>query len=317
MSGPPRVEARARVLLTAGDPDAVARATEAALGGPLPWVRPEEPGASSATVWFCAGRPPAQTMSLPGLRWIHSGWAGVEDWFARAEWRDGVRLTRTVGDFPQRIAEYVAGYLLADALGARESWRQMEAREWRRWTPGTLAGRALLVVGHGAIGRRVAEVARALGMATRGVRRGPLTPADHALGVEEPSALEALLPGADVVVNLLPLTVDTESFWNAGRFARFREGAVFVNVSRGATVDERALVDALREGRPARAILDVFREEPLPAESPFRGSPNVWITPHVAGIGTVEPLAAAFAKNWGRWIVGEPLDHEVRRNRGY
>jgi phosphoglycerate dehydrogenase-like enzyme len=313
----PRIETKERILLTAADPDAVARATEDALGGALPWVRAGEPGASGATVWFCAGRPPAQAMSLPGLRWIHTGWAGVEDWFARAEWRDGVRLTRTVGDFPQRIAEYVVGYLLGDALGARESWRQMEAREWRRWTPGTLAGKALLVVGHGAIGRRVAEVARALGMATRGVRRGPLTPADHALGVEEPPALEALLPGADVVVNLLPLTRDTESFWNAERFARFREGATFVSVSRGATVDEVALLAALRDGRPARAILDVFREEPLPAESPLRASPNVWITPHVAGIGTVEPLAAAFAKNWRQWIAGAPLDREVVRERGY
>jgi phosphoglycerate dehydrogenase-like enzyme len=82
-------------------------------------------------------------------------------------------------------------------------------------------------------------------------------------------------------------------------------------------VDERALVAALREGRPSRAILDVFREEPLPAESPLRGSPNVWITPHVAGIGTVGPLAAAFAKNWRRWVAGEPLDLEVRRDRGY
>jgi len=306
-----------RVLLTASDPDAVARATERLAGGPLPWVRPGEPGASDASVWFCAGRPPAEPLSLSRLRWIHTGWAGVEDWFGRPEWREGVRLTRTVGDFPQRIAEYVAGYLLADALGARESWRQMEARAWRRWTPGTLAGRALLVVGHGAIGRRVGEVARALGMATRGVRRGPLTPEDHALGVEEASALDALLPGADVVVNLLPLTPETESFWSAARFGRFRPDSIFVNVSRGATVDEDALLAALAGGRPSRAILDVFREEPLPAGSPLRAAPGVWITPHVAGIGTVEPLAADFAANWRRWIARAPLHREVVRPRGY
>jgi len=305
-----------RILLTAKDPRAVALATDACVGTPLPWVAPEEPAAVEATVWFCAGTPPGSPLSLPRLRWIHTGWAGIENWFQRPEWRDGVELTRTVGDFPKRIAEYVACYLLADALGARESWRQMEAREWRRWTPGTLAGRALLVVGYGAIGRRVGEVARALGMATRGVRRGPLTPEDHAHGVEEASALDALLPGADVVVNLLPSTAETESFWDAARFARFRKGAVFVNVSRGATVDEGALVAALEEGRPARAILDVFREEPLPASSPLRSAP-IWITPHVAGIGTVEPLAVAFAENWKRWIARDPLVHRVDRGRGY
>ena len=310
-------ESEERILLTGKDPLAIAKATEARVGRRLPWVEPEEAGAAEATVWFCAGTPPSKPISLPRLRWIHSGWAGIENWFKRPEWRDGVELTRTVGDFPRRIAEYVACYLLADALGARESWRQMEAREWRRWTPGTLEGRALLVVGYGAIGRRVGEVARSLGMVTRGVRRGPLTPEDLALGIEEASAIDALLPGADVVVNLLPLTAETESFWNAARFARFRKGAVFVNVSRGATVDEGALVAALREERPARAILDVFREEPLPAENPLRLAPGVWITPHVAGIGTVEPLALEFAENWRRWISGDPLVHRVDRSRGY
>jgi phosphoglycerate dehydrogenase-like enzyme len=290
---------------------------EAEAGRTLPWVWPGKPDAGLATVWFCAGRPPAEPVSLPRLRWIHSGWAGIEDWFGRPEWREGVRLTRTVGDFPQRIAEYVACYLLADALGARESWRLMEAREWRRWTPGTLFGRSLLVVGYGSIGSRVAEVARALGMATRGVRRGPLTPEDHAMGVEERSALDALLPGADAVVNLLPRTPETEAFWNEELFARFRNGATFVNASRGATVDEGALLAALHAGRPARAILDVFREEPLSAEHPLRSAPGVWITPHVAGIGTVAPLAADFAENWRRWIAGKSLLRQVERARGY
>ena len=317
MSDRAKGDADERVLLTAADSRGVAEAVDAVIGRPLPWVLPGDPDAADATVWFCAGRPPAEPSTLPRLRWIQSGWAGIEDWFGRPQWRDGVRLTRTVGDFPQRIAEYVACYLLADALGARESWRLMEAREWRRWTPGTLFGRSLLVVGYGSIGRRVAEVARALGMATRGVRRGPLTPEDHAMGVEEPSALDALLPGADAVVNLLPRTPETESYWSAERFARFRDGATFVNVSRGATVDEGALLTALRTGRPARAILDVFREEPLPAEHALRSAPGVWITPHVAGIGTVEALAADFAENWRRWIAGKSLLRQVERSRGY
>ncbi|HEX7076999.1 MAG TPA: D-2-hydroxyacid dehydrogenase [Candidatus Eisenbacteria bacterium] len=305
------------VLIEDRDPPALASAAERAAGTPLPWVAPEDPRAAEATVWFCATRPPAAPRALTRLRWIHSGWAGVDAWFARPEWRDGVRLTRTIGDFPDRVAEYVAGYLLADALGVREAIAGITARSWDRWTPATLAGRSMLVVGHGAIGRRVAEVARALRMATRGVRRGPLTAEDHAAGVEEASALEALLPAADVVVNLLPLTRDTESFWDAPRFDRMKEGAVFVNASRGRTVDEAALLAGLARRRPARAILDVFREEPLPAGHPIRDVPGVWITPHVAGTGTTEPLARDFAANWRRYRAGEPLGGTVDRARGY
>jgi phosphoglycerate dehydrogenase-like enzyme len=215
------------------------------------------------------------------------------------------------------MAEYVAGYLLADALGVREALRQMERRDWTRWTAGTLAGRSMLIVGYGAVGRRVGEVARALGMAVRGVRRGPLRAQDHALGVEEPDALDALLPGADVVVNLLPHTAETESYWSAERFARMRRGSLFLNVSRGATVDEPALLAALAAERPARAILDVFRDEPLPATSPLRAASGVWITPHVAGIATPDALAAEFVENWNRWRAGSPLQHRVDRSRGY
>jgi len=296
--------------------DASIRATvERRAGTTLPWVAAGEE--ARATVWFCPGVPPATARALPALRWIQTGWAGVEAWFGRPEWRDGVLLTRTVGDFPQRIAEYVIGYLLADALGVPEALRQMESRAWKRWTPGSLAGRSLLVVGHGAIGRRVAEAARGLGMSSRGIRRGPLSAEDLALGVEEPSALEALLPAADVVVNLLPLTAATDSFWNAARLDRMKEGSTFVNVSRGATVDDEALIAALARRRPARAILDVFRDEPLPAGHPLRSAPGVWVTPHVAGIGTAEPLAAEFAANWLRYRDGAPLQNRVDRTRGY
>jgi phosphoglycerate dehydrogenase-like enzyme len=304
------------VLLEEDDPP-LRRAVEAAAGTALAWVLPAEPRAAEASVWFCPGRPPRAPRSLPSLRWIHSGWAGVEDWFERPEWREGVRLTRTVGDFPQRIAEYVTGWLLALALDVPEALRQMEARAWRRWTPETVAGRSLLVVGHGAIGRRVAEAARGLGFATRGVRRGEPTAAERALGVESAAALEARLPGADVVVNLLPLTPETSGFWNAARFGLLAPGSVFVNVSRGATVDEAALLAGLRSGRPARAILDVFREEPLPPEHPLRSAPGVWITPHVAGTGTTAALAREFAANWVLWERGEPLANEVSRVRGY
>ncbi|HSQ60460.1 MAG TPA: D-2-hydroxyacid dehydrogenase [Acidobacteriota bacterium] len=312
-------EARARgpILVTARDAPALRAAAERALGASLPWVEPDDPRAAEAVVWFASSAPPDPPLRLPALEWIHSGWAGVDRWLGRPEWGAGVTLTRTVADFPERIAAYVMAHLLAEALDLPRAWRQQEARRWSRWTPGTLAGTTMLIVGHGAIGRAVAGAARGFGIAVRGVRRGPVTAEERAAGVEEAGALERLLPEADIVVNLLPATPETDGFWSAARFARLKRGAVFVNASRGRCVDEGALLAALDADPGARAILDVFREEPLPEGHPFWSHPRVRVTPHVAGIGTPDSEGRAFAENWPRWTSGAPLLHVVERDRGY
>lgn len=304
-----------RVLVTWSDPAELARAAEAIAGGALPWCRLDAPGFDRATVWFCAGAPPESPLRLPRLRWIQSGWAGVENWFRRPEWSGGVILTRTVGDFPQRIAQHVLGYLLARTLRVDEAFRQMADRSWKRWTPDTIAGRHLLIVGMGAIGLELAQAARAFGMRVTGVRRSEAA-ATHP-GSSEAEDLPELLAWADVVVNLLPHTPETESFWSAPRFALLKPGSMFINASRGATVDEGALLQGLDRGRPGAAILDVFREEPLPPDHPFRGREDVWITPHIAGVSTVPAMARDFAENWRRYRAGEPLRNRVDRAKGY
>jgi phosphoglycerate dehydrogenase-like enzyme len=287
-------------------------------GGPtLPWIGPDDPRLAEKVVWFASSAPPEAPLRLPALRWIHTGWAGIDHWIGRPEWREDVLLTRTVGDFPERIAEYVLGHLLADALDLPRAVRQQASRRWERWTPGTLAGKTMTIVGFGAIGRAVAEAARGVGMRVRGVRRGPVSAAERAAGIVEGRELEALLPESDVVVSLLPATPETDGFWDASRLARLRPGATFVNASRGRCVDEEALLDALERGRPARAILDVFRREPLPPEHPFWDSARIRITPHVAGVGTPEVEGKFFAAQWARWRSGDPLEHVVDRARGY
>jgi phosphoglycerate dehydrogenase-like enzyme len=295
-----------RVLITSSDPGGLARAVEEEIGAPLPWCRLDAPGFEQATVWFCAGAPPESPLKLPKLRWIQSGWAGVDLWFSRPEWTEEVALTRTIGDFPQRITQHVFGYLLGRTLRVDEALRGMVERTWKKWTPDSIAEKNLLVVGQGAIGTEIAAVARAFRMQVAGVRRSG-----------EEVDLRKLVGWADVVVNLLPLTPETESFWNAERFGFMKAGAVFVNVSRGGTVDEQALQRGLGKRRPGFAILDVFREEPLPAEHPLRGREDVWVTPHLAGLSTIRPLAREFAENWRRFGAGAELQNRVDRARGY
>ncbi len=306
-----------RVLITSSDPGALAREVERLIQEPLTWCRLDAPGFDQATVWFCAGAPPESPLRLPKLRWIQSGWAGVDNWFQRPEWAEGVELTRTVGDFPQRIAQHVLGYLLAHTLGVDVALREMAERSWKRWTPGSIAGSNLLVVGMGAIGAEVAAAARAFRMNVAGVRRSAGPSEGEPFDVRGPGDLAGLLGWADVVVNLLPLTAETESFWSAERFRAMKSRSVFVNVSRGGTVDEAALLRGLGKGKPVFAILDVFGDEPLPAEHPLRGRGDVWITPHLAGVSTPEALAPEFAENWRRFRGREPLRYRVDRARGY
>ena len=115
----------------------------------------------------------------------------------------------------------------------------------------------------------------------------------------------------------LRLSGETRGMVGEREFTMMKRSAILINTARGPIVDEAALVRGLARGRPAAAILDVFREEPLPAEHPLRGKDNVWITPHVAGIGTPEALARDFAENYRRFRADEPLQNLVDRARGY
>ena len=173
----------------------------------------------------------------------------------------------------------------------------------------------MVVVGPGAIGNEVARLARALGLRVVGVRRSPRREGDHADEIVPPSRLDEVLPGADWLVLACPLTDETRGLIDARRIALLPRGARFVNVARGALVDEPALVAALAEERLGGAYLDVFAEEPLPASSPLWELPRVVVSPHDAGAssGNSGRVAEIFLDNLGRWLRGEPLAGEVFR----
>jgi phosphoglycerate dehydrogenase-like enzyme len=177
----------------------------------------------------------------------------------------------------------------------------------------------MLVVGVGGIGRAVARDAVALGMQVRGVgrtSRGGDELFGVVLGIDE---LAEAVGWADYVVDVLPGTAATHHAFDARTFGSMRPGGRFINVGRGTTVDEAAMIEALRGGSIAGAALDVFEREPLPADSPLWDLPNVIVFPHMSGdyAGWRESAVELFLENLLRFVRGEPLRNVVDKRLGY
>jgi len=256
------------------------------------------------------------------LRWIHSPSDGVE-WFLFPELVEGpVQVTNARGVYEDSIAEWVIGSMLA--LSTR-ILHQRDAQARATWSPITtvrLAGKRLFVVGPGPIGRAVAWRAKALGMTVAAA--GRTARHDGRIGdivaTADTEALDGALARADVVLDALPLTPATNRFFDVARIARMKPGAWFLNVGRGATVDEPALIASLTsEGGVGAAALDVFEREPLPSESPLWAMPNVLVSPHMCGDfeGWQEATVAVFVDNAGRFARGEALRNPVDKRAGH
>src|SRR5713226_7969062 len=253
-----------------------------------------------------ADRLPGLFDELPGLRVAQSLSAGV-DWLL-PKVPAGIVVCRAVGVHDGPVSEWVVAAILAMQRRLPAFIEFQQRAEWNRSgaaQPATiddLEGHTVVVVGHGSIGRALAARLAPFGARVIGVAR-------HARDDAQPvSALPDLLPQADVVVNLLPLTPETEKFVDAAFLARMKPGALLVNAGRGKTVDTDALLEALRSGR-IRAALDVTDPEPLPADHPLWRAPNVLITPHIAGSVTGwDTRAYRFAgEQIRRYAAGQPL----------
>ncbi len=254
----------------------------------------------------------------PRLRWIQSSSAGVEDLADPALEERGIVLTNAGGVFDVGLAESVLGFLLAFSTRILESARRAPG-EWESDPIRLLRGTRALVVGAGSIGIETGRLLRAAGLRVRGIARTARPPDDIFESIAGPDALHQELAIADHVVNVLPITPATRGMFDVAAFAAMKPSAVFVNIGRGATVDEAALSDALQNGAIAGAALDVFEVEPLPAESPLWRMPNVLVSPHRAGDheGWEADVVALFVDNLRRFVAGEPLRNVVDVERGY
>jgi phosphoglycerate dehydrogenase-like enzyme len=241
---------------------------------------------------------------IPALRVVQVLSAGV-DWIADRV-PAGVTLCSARGARDRAMAEWVMAAILADAKGAREVAEQQARRHWELVKLGDASNLRVLVLGFGSIGRALATMLAAFDCETVGVARRARD------GIHGSDELPALLPQADVVVNLLPLTDATRAAVGAPEFAAMRGGALYVNAGRGATTDTGALVEALKGGR-IRAVLDVVDPEPLPADHPLWTAPNVIISPHSAGDtpGADSAAWALAAAQLRRYVAGETLENVV------
>jgi glyoxylate/hydroxypyruvate reductase len=264
-------------------------------------------------VAIVAKPPDALWPKLSGLKWVQSLWAGVEKLLASPTLPAGIQLTRMVDPFmTQTMAEAVCTHVLwlhrqmhrYAALQRQGRWEQLDQGPAQRCQVG--------IVGFGELGQACGQALSALGFSVSGYRR--TSPAVNVY--TDAPGLSKLLEQSDIVINLLPLTQSTTGFFNAQCFAQFKPNSSFVNLARGDHVDESALKQALG-AHLEHAILDVFSIEPLPTSHWLWSHPQVTITPHVAADSRPETIFKVVADNARRYVLGQPLQFNVERSRGY
>lgn len=277
-------------------------------------------GADVLFVWdFLSDAVRGAWPAATGLRWVHTASAGVDRLLFDDLVRSQVVLTNSRGVFDRPMAEYVLGLVLAFAKDLPGTVGLQRERSWRHRETEPIEGRHAVVVGLGGIGRCIAGLLAAAGMAVSGVGR-TARPGDPELGrVHAVDQLPDLLPHADYAIIAAPLTGRTRRLFDAAMLRRMKPSARLINVGRGAIVVTDDLVDAIRDGQLAGAALDVFEAEPLPADHPLWTMPGVIVSPHMSGdvVGWRDILSGLFTANFRRWVAGEPLHNVVDKELGY
>jgi phosphoglycerate dehydrogenase-like enzyme len=268
--------------------------------------------------------PPDLLPKAQKLRWLQAPQAAPPaGYYYRGLIAHPAVITNFREIYNDHIGAHVMAFVLAFARGLHVYLPQQQRREWKKLPHDTgvvhLPEATALVVGVGGIGSEVARLASGFGMTVIGIdeRRAEKPP-----GVTElhrAAALDELLPRADFVILTVPHTPETEGFMNLARFRRMKRTAYFINIGRGMTTKLDDLVAALRAGEIAGAALDVFEQEPLPAEHPLWTMPGVLLTPHTAGYGPYldERRFEVFSDNCQRFVAGQPLRNVVDKSRWF
>jgi len=276
------------------------------------------PDAEIALVWAYKSDLLEGSWELAGkVDWVHVAAAGVDRPLFPKLVESPAVLTNAAGVFDRPMAEWVLMCILAYVKEFFDNLEHQRERRWANREVGVLEGQKALILGAGGVGRDIAHLLGKVGMDVRGVARSRRDN-DPDFGIIHPIGdLAELLSEADYVISALPLTATTRGLLGAEEFALMKPTARFINVGRGASVDEEAMISALEEGRIAGAALDVFVTEPLPPDSRLWGLPNVYVSPHMSGSGFEERLAVQFLDNLRRWKAGRPLLNVVDKRLGF
>ncbi|MCU1750652.1 D-2-hydroxyacid dehydrogenase [Pseudomonas sp. 6D_7.1_Bac1] len=248
-------------------------------------------------------------------QWLQSTWAGITPLLADGLPRD-YRLTRAVGIFGQAMAEYVLTYMLGHEREVLARLVSQVERKWDNRLGQSLAGRKVLIVGAGDIGQSVAQFLVPFGVKLYGIASEPReqAPFIEVAGLED---LGRLVGEVDYVVNLLPNTPNTHDLYNTALFKQFKSTGLFINVGRGVAVVDADLVEALKEGHLAGAVIDVCRQEPLPQRHPFWTAWGLLLTGHSSAPTSPSMMVQLFLENLRAYQAGEALRGEVDFTRGY
>jgi phosphoglycerate dehydrogenase-like enzyme len=279
-------------------PDLVQSRLEAGIGAHRLLVSPQRSGNLAASggdpllaeAEIAFGQPdPGQLLIPSKLKWVQltsAGYTRYDREDLRAAFRDRkMILTNSSSVFDEPCAEHLVAFMLAGARAFPASFANQSGRGWVtddiRGQCRLLAGQSGILLGFGAIARRVVELLQPFRMDLRALRRTPS--GKESIPVYPITEMDTHLGAADHVLNILPASSSTERLIGRSQFARMKKGAIFYNIGRGTTIDQKALIDSLHSGHLAAAYLDVTDPEPLPADHPLWAARNCFITPHTAG----------------------------------
>lgn len=250
------------------------------------------------------------------LDWLQSTYAGINK-LTQPNLRHDYTLTNVKGIFGPAIAEYVLGYTISHFRHFFHYHQQQQQQNWQPQLYTSLTDKTMVVLGTGSIGSHLAQAASAFGIHTIGVNRTGIPPKHEAFkDTFHINELEAALKQADIVVNTLPSTAETYQLLNQTTLGYCSKVLLF-NVGRGESIDNKALLLAIKNRWVEHAFLDVFEHEPLSQDHPFWKLPQVTITPHIAALSEPRQVVEIFTENYKQWRDGFTLNHVIDFDKGY